>query len=84
MVVLEIWISILAYIKNWLVFWSDDKELSSETEVIGWNFLKKHIMCVCVSELFVVLCTHDTYCIESWLINYWLKSWSIKINNKPC
>ena len=67
MVVLEIWISILAYIKNWLVFWSDDKELSSETEVIGWNFLKKHIMCVCVSELFVVLCTHDTYCIESWL-----------------
>ena len=29
------------YTKNQLVSWSDDKELSSGTDVIGWNFLKK-------------------------------------------
>ena len=31
----------LTYIKNRLVSWSDDKELSSETDVIDSNFLKK-------------------------------------------
>ena len=33
---IEIWGSIPAYTKNWLVFWSNDKELSSEADVISW------------------------------------------------
>ena len=32
--------SIIAYTKNWLVSWSDDKELSSGANAIGWNSLK--------------------------------------------
>ena len=35
------WGSIPAYIKNWLVSWFDDKELSSGADAIGWNSLKK-------------------------------------------
>ena len=30
-----------AYTKNWLVSWSDDKELSLGVDTIGWNSLKK-------------------------------------------
>ena len=41
MVVEKIWGSILAYTKNWLVSWSDDKELSLGADVIGLNSLKK-------------------------------------------
>ena len=41
MVIQEIWGSIPTYIKNWLVSWSDDKELSSRADTIGWNSLKK-------------------------------------------
>ena len=37
----EIWDTILVYTKNWLVSWSDDKELLSRADVIGWNSLKK-------------------------------------------
>ena len=37
----EIWGSILAYTKNHLVSWSDDKELLSGVNVIDWNSLKK-------------------------------------------
>ena len=32
---------ILAYPKNWLVSWSNDKELSLGVDVTGWNYLKK-------------------------------------------
>ena len=31
----------LAYTKNWLVSWSNDKELSSGADAIGWISLKK-------------------------------------------
>ena len=31
--------SISAYTKNWLVFWFNDKELSSRANIIGWNSL---------------------------------------------
>ena len=41
MVELEIWGSIRVYTKNWLVSWSDDKELSSGADVIGWNSISK-------------------------------------------
>ena len=34
-------LSISAYTKNWLVSWSDNKELSLGADVIGWNSLKK-------------------------------------------
>ena len=30
-----------SYTKNWLVFWFDDKELSSEADVISWNIFQK-------------------------------------------
>ena len=45
MVVLNIWDSILIYIKNWLMSWSDDKELSSRADVVNSNSLsqKKNI-----------------------------------------
>ena len=42
MVEYEIWGSILAYTKNWLVSWSDDKELSSGADAISWNSLSKN------------------------------------------
>ena len=35
------WGSISVYTKNWFVFWSVDKELSSGVDIIGWNFLSK-------------------------------------------
>ena len=41
MVEYEVLGSISAYTKNWLVFWSNDKELLSGTDVIGWNYKKK-------------------------------------------
>ena len=41
MVVQEIWSSIPAYTKNRLVSLSDNKELLSEADTIGWNSLKK-------------------------------------------
>ena len=37
----EIHGSIFAYTKNWLVFWSDDKELSLGADAIRWNSFKK-------------------------------------------
>ena len=40
----EIGGSILAYTKNQLVSWFDDKKLSLEVDVIGWNSLKKKKM----------------------------------------
>ena len=40
MVVLEIWGSISAYTKNWLVSWSGNKKLLSGADAIGWNSLK--------------------------------------------
>ena len=39
-----IWGSIPAYAKYWLVSWSDDKELSSGADAIGWNSLKKKVI----------------------------------------
>ena len=30
-----------SYTKNWLVFWFDDKELSSGADVISWNIFQK-------------------------------------------
>ena len=38
---IKYWMQISAYTKNWLVSWSDNKELLSETDVIGWNLKKK-------------------------------------------
>ena len=36
------WIKDLgSYTKNWLVFWFDDKELSSGADVISWNIFQK-------------------------------------------
>ena len=40
MVEYEIWGSISAYIKNWLVSLSNDKEILSRVNTINWNFLK--------------------------------------------
>ena len=37
------WGSILAYTKSRMVSWSDHKEPSLETDVIGWNSLKKKL-----------------------------------------
>ena len=37
----KIWDSFPAYTKNLLVSWSDNKELSSEADVISRNSLKK-------------------------------------------
>ena len=34
--------SIPTYTKNWLVSWSDDKELSSRADTISWNSLSKN------------------------------------------
>ena len=39
MIVQEIWSLILVYTKNWLVSWSNDKELLSKTDIISWNSL---------------------------------------------
>ena len=43
MVEQKIWSLIPAYTKNRLMFWSDDKELSSESDAIDLNSLKKNI-----------------------------------------
>ena len=43
MVEQKFWSLIPAYTKNRLMFWSNDKELSSEADAIDLNSLKKNI-----------------------------------------
>ena len=38
---IKYWMQISAYTKNWLVSWSDNKELLSEMDAISWNLKKK-------------------------------------------
>ena len=36
-----IWGPIPIYTRNWLMSWSNNKELSSRVDALGWNSLKK-------------------------------------------
>ena len=37
--------NLTAYIKNWLMSWSDNKEPLSEADAIGWNSFSKKKKC---------------------------------------